>query len=48
MAGDAHVVNRGLLIGPNLATGDWVPEQIWNLGFVDTFSANLAYLAVEK
>lgn len=48
MSGDAHVVNRGLLIGPNLATGDWVPSQIWDLGFVDTFNDNLAFLAVEQ
>ena len=48
MDGDEHVVNRGLLIGPNIATGDWFPEQMWDTGFVDSFSNNLAFLAVEQ
>jgi hypothetical protein len=48
MEGDEHVVNQRLLIGPNIATGDWTPEMVWNTGFVDTFSSNLAYLAVEQ
>lgn len=48
MSGPEHEINRNLLIGPNIATGDWIPEDVWNTGFVDTFSANLAYLAVEK
>ncbi|KAL0952547.1 hypothetical protein HGRIS_006805 [Hohenbuehelia grisea] len=47
MSGDVHARNRQLLIGPNLATGDWIPEQIWDTGFVDTFNTNLAFLAVE-
>ncbi|KIM41887.1 glycoside hydrolase family 79 protein [Hebeloma cylindrosporum] len=47
MAGDEHVSNRGLLIGPNVNTGDWTPEMVWNTGFVDSYSSNLAYLAVE-
>lgn len=48
MAGDEHVSNRGLLIGPNINTGDWTPEMVWNTGFVDSYSSNLAYLAVEQ
>ncbi|KAJ7185827.1 glycoside hydrolase family 79 protein [Mycena filopes] len=36
------------LIGPNIANFAWTPEMVWDTGFVDTFSANLAYLAVEK
>ncbi|KAF8154310.1 glycoside hydrolase family 79 protein [Crassisporium funariophilum] len=47
MAGDAHVVNRGLLVGPNVATGAWTPEMVWDTGFVDAYSQNLAFLAVE-
>ncbi|KAJ7752939.1 hypothetical protein B0H16DRAFT_1663031 [Mycena metata] len=41
---------KQLLIGPNIANSQpaWAPEQIWNTGFVDTYSENLAYLAVEK
>ena len=48
MAGDEHISNRGLLIGPNINTGDWTPEMVWNTGFVDSYSPNLAYLAVEQ
>ncbi|TFK29184.1 hypothetical protein FA15DRAFT_610933 [Coprinopsis marcescibilis] len=47
MAGDQHFSNRNLLIGPNIATGDWTPEMVWETGFVDRYSENLAYLAVE-
>ncbi|KAK0243051.1 glycoside hydrolase family 79 protein [Armillaria nabsnona] len=47
MSSDANAVNKNLLIGPNIATGDWVPEDVWQTGFVDTYSENLAYLAVE-
>jgi hypothetical protein len=39
--------NRDLLIGPNIATGDWTPEMVWNTGFQTSYSANLAALAVE-
>ena len=48
MANDEHSVNRGLLIGPNVNTGAWTPEMVWNTGFVDSYSSNLAYLAVEQ
>ncbi|KAK0230497.1 glycoside hydrolase family 79 protein [Armillaria fumosa] len=47
MGNDVNAVNKNLLIGPNIATGDWVPEDVWETGFVDTYSENLAYLAVE-
>lgn len=36
------------LIGPNIADFSWTPEQVWDTGFVDKFTANLAFLAVEK
>ncbi|KAH6912147.1 glycoside hydrolase superfamily [Coprinopsis sp. MPI-PUGE-AT-0042] len=44
---DARITNRRILVGPNVATGDWTPEQVWDTGFVDDYSDNLAYLAVE-
>ncbi len=37
-----------MLLRPNLATGDWSPEMVWNTGFVDAYSPNLGYLAVEQ
>lgn len=48
MSGDQHNVNRRLLIGPNIATGDWTPEMVWNTGFVDSYNENLAFLSVEQ
>ncbi|RDB17658.1 Beta-glucuronidase [Hypsizygus marmoreus] len=48
MSGPENAINRNLLIGPNIATGDWKPEDVWNTGFIDDFSANLAYVAVEN
>jgi hypothetical protein len=44
---DANIPNKGLLIGPNLATG-WTPQQIWDTGFIDSYTNSLAYLAFER
>ncbi|KAF9484215.1 glycoside hydrolase family 79 protein [Pholiota conissans] len=44
---DGNIPNQNLLIGPNVNSGDWTPEMVWNTGFVDSYSTNLAYLAVE-
>jgi hypothetical protein len=45
---DGNIPNKNLLIGPNVNSGTWTPEMVWNTGFVDAYSANLAYLAVEQ
>ncbi|KAJ7607419.1 glycoside hydrolase family 79 protein [Roridomyces roridus] len=37
-----------LLMGPSVADGNWSPEMVWDTGFVDTYSNNLAFLTVEK
>ncbi|KAJ7103817.1 hypothetical protein C8R44DRAFT_945254 [Mycena epipterygia] len=49
-ASGADVSGRAkqLLVAPNIADNGWTPEQVWETGFVDTYSDNLAYLAVEK
>jgi len=36
------------LIGPNVATGNWKPEDVWGTGFVDNFKDNLFCLSVEQ
>jgi len=38
---------RNLLIGPSVSVV-WTPEQVWDTGFIDLYSPNLAFLAVEK
>jgi hypothetical protein len=48
LANDSNIRNQDLLIGPNIATGAWSPEMVWNTGFVQSYSPNLAYLAVEQ
>lgn len=47
LGNDTQVQNRSMLIGPNIA-GTWTPEQVWNTGFVQTYSSSLSALAVEK
>jgi len=37
-----------ILIGPNIITGGWTPEMVWNTGFVDDYTDNLAALSVEQ
>ncbi|KAJ7669142.1 hypothetical protein B0H17DRAFT_1018163 [Mycena rosella] len=39
---------KTILVGPNSANFNWTLQEIWDAGFVDTFTDNLAYLAVEK
>jgi hypothetical protein len=34
--------------GPSVADATWTPEMVWNTNFVDVYSANLAWLSVEK
>ncbi|KAI0659526.1 glycoside hydrolase family 79 protein [Cubamyces menziesii] len=35
------------LIGPSLATGDWIPEDVWNTGFIPAYTDSLTALSVE-
>ena len=44
---DSNIPVKNTLIGPNLATS-WTPEQVWDTGFVTSYTNNLAYLAVER
>ncbi|KAJ7081158.1 glycoside hydrolase family 79 protein [Mycena belliarum] len=39
---------KRILIGPNIANWAWTLEQVWDTGFVDMFTENLAFLAGEK
>jgi len=36
------------LIGPSVGSGAWTPEQVWDTGFIPTYSGNLAALSVER
>lgn len=48
MASDTNISNQNLLVGPNIATGAWTPEMVWNTGFISAYSTQLAFLAVEQ
>ncbi|KAJ7292155.1 glycoside hydrolase family 79 protein [Mycena rebaudengoi] len=41
---------KNMLIGPNIAisNSNWTLDKMWDTGFIDKFSDNLKYLAVEK
>ncbi|KDR78254.1 hypothetical protein GALMADRAFT_266767 [Galerina marginata CBS 339.88] len=47
MANDINLPNKGLLIGPSVSSAAWSPEMVWDTGFVDSYSAQLAFLSVE-
>jgi hypothetical protein len=47
MNNDANAANRNKLIGPNIDL-NWNLQDVWDTGFVDTYSSNLVALAVER
>lgn len=48
MKANPNIPNSNNLIGPNIATGDWTPEMVWDTGFIQAYAPNLAALSVEK
>ncbi|KAF9054026.1 glycoside hydrolase family 79 protein [Panaeolus papilionaceus] len=44
---DDNIPKKNLLIGPNVNSGAWTPEMVWDTGFIDTYTDSLAFLAVE-
>jgi len=36
------------LIGPNVATGNWKPEDVWGTNFIELFKERLFCLSVEQ
>ncbi|KAF8900143.1 glycoside hydrolase family 79 protein [Gymnopilus junonius] len=47
MAADSSIHNQNILIGPSVNTGPWTPEMVWDTGFINNYTSNLAYLSVE-
>jgi hypothetical protein len=43
---NSTIANKGLLLGPSIST-QWQPQDVWNTGFADAYSTNLAWLSVE-
>ena len=48
IAQDSLIPTRNNLIGPSVASGPWTPEDVWNTGFITTYSDVLSALAVEQ
>jgi hypothetical protein len=38
---------RNLLVGPSICTGDWTPEMMWDIGFIERHE-DLGIVAVER
>ncbi|EIN05129.1 glycoside hydrolase family 79 protein [Punctularia strigosozonata HHB-11173 SS5] len=47
IASNDQILVKNNLIGPNLATGDWTPEMVWDTGFITSYSSSLGALGVE-
>ena len=45
---DNGIPSKNILLGPSVASGNWKPEQVWDTGFINTYSDNLAALTVEQ
>ena len=48
MESDSGIPNKNMLICPSVATGAWTPENVWDTGFINTYSSYLSALAVEQ
>ncbi|KXN83267.1 hypothetical protein AN958_01638 [Leucoagaricus sp. SymC.cos] len=47
MQATGKIPRTNILLGPSLATGDWVPETMWDTGFIPSYQDNLYALTVE-
>jgi hypothetical protein len=45
---NGNIPRTNNLVGPSLATGDWIPENVWDTGFIPTYQDNLYALTVEQ
>jgi hypothetical protein len=48
METDPAIKNKSMLIAPSVSGIGWTPEQVWNTGFINAYSAHLSALAVER
>ncbi|CAL1698450.1 unnamed protein product [Somion occarium] len=44
---NSNIPIRNNLIAPSVATGPWIPEDVWNTGFIPAYTNSLGALAVE-
>ncbi|KAF9806697.1 hypothetical protein IEO21_08591 [Rhodonia placenta] len=47
MQADPNISVSNNLIAPNVATGDWTPEDVWNTGFIEAYTNSIYTLTVE-
>ena len=48
IATDPNIRIRDNLLGPNIASGPWQPQQVWDTGFTTDYVAALGALSVEQ
>ncbi|KAJ8523178.1 hypothetical protein ONZ45_g296 [Pleurotus djamor] len=48
MANNDNIPVKNNLIGPSIANADWVPEDVWNTGYLDAFRDYLSIITVER
>ena len=44
---DSNIPVKNNLIGPSVATGTWMPEMVWDMGFIPAYTNSLSTLSVE-
>ncbi|KAG6907147.1 hypothetical protein DXG01_010322 [Tephrocybe rancida] len=42
-----NIPNKRMLIGPSLASGPWMPEQLWETGYIDAYKDSLVAITME-
>ncbi|KAL0954363.1 hypothetical protein HGRIS_003354 [Hohenbuehelia grisea] len=47
MANNPNIPVKNNLIGPSIATGDWIPEQVWDTNYIEAYKDYLSILTVE-
>lgn len=48
IANDAAIQTRNNLVGPNIASGAWQPQDVWDTGFITQYASALGALSVEQ
>ena len=43
-----NIPNKNMLIGPSLASGPWLPEQVWDTGYLQAYGQYLTAITMEQ
>jgi hypothetical protein len=45
---DANIPTKNNIIGPSISASQWSAEDVFNTGYIQAYTHNLAMIAVEK